>query len=354
MLSQKGGITFNEILEQPAVLQSTIELLESLRGDLQTWIKGEQFGQFLFVGCGSSLYAGQIAARTIHMMTGLNAWAWPSSEILLCARPPYDRRIKTLQIYISRTGESTETLWALQRLQQLDKANTLAITTQGESSLARMTTKKIVLDKAREQSVVATKSMTASTLAAQMLGAWLFPDDRLVEVLKKIPAAVNLEKRKADMQKIAGAKPVHTIMAGHGPMAGVAAEAALKFKEMAHTSAEVVLPLEMRHGLWSAIKPDTMSFFFMTETLKGLEEDVIWDAAKLTGPRCAFTDVGTTKLKGGTEHLIELNSGLPEWARAIPMIELFHLIAFYLSIARNTNPDRPKAVTSPVKVQVPG
>ncbi|HEY3998586.1 MAG TPA: SIS domain-containing protein [Candidatus Xenobia bacterium] len=295
-----------------------------------------------------------VAARTIHMITGLNAWAWPSSEILLCPRPPYDRRIKTLQIYVSRSGETTETLWALQRLQQIDpKANMLAITTNPQGSLGRMTTRTILLDHAAEQGIVATRSVAASTLAGQMLAAWLLPDDRLVNDLRGIPHAINLNERKVDLQKIAGAKPVHTIMAGHGPMTGVAHEAAMKFKQLAGTSAEVLLPLEMRHGLWAAIKPDTMSFFFQTETLKGLEDEIIWECAKMTGPRCAFTEVASTQLKSGTDHVVELKSGLSECARAVPMMSFMQLLAFYLSIARGANPDKPRHSVAPVRVHVP-
>ena len=128
----------------------------------------------------------------------------------------------------------------------------------------------------------------------------------------------------------------------------------MKFKQMTMTSAEVVLPLEMRHGVWSALNPETMSIFFMSETLKALEDDVIWEAAKLTGPRCVITEEASSRLKSGTEHVLELHSGLTECARAIPMAALIHMLAFYLAIAKGVNPDKPKGLTGPVKISASG
>ncbi|MHB2018999.1 MAG: SIS domain-containing protein [Candidatus Xenobia bacterium] len=356
MLSQKDRVTYNEIMEQPAVWQATLDTLAAVRGDLQAWMRQEQIGQFLFVGCGSSYHAGMVAARTIHMITGYNAWAVPASEVLLMARPPYDPRIKTLQVFISRSGETTETLWALQRLQQLHRgAPMLAITTRGDSPLAQMTNKKIELTKAQEQSVVATKSFTSSVLAGQMLAAWMLPDDRFVNELARIPGSVDLEKRKVDMQKVgSGIKPVplHMVACGHGPFTGIAHDTALKFKQMTMTSAEVTPTLELRHGLWSALRPDTIVMFFVSETLKLLEDDVVWEAAKLQpGARIAICEQASTRMRQGTEHVVELNSSLMEPSRAVPMAALAHVIAFYLAIAKGTNPDKPKGSANVVRVK---
>ena len=139
MLSKPGTNTFNEIIEQPQTWTQVLTTLEARQEELRNWLRDEKFGQVVLVGCGSSHHANLAAARVFHRVSGLNAQALPASEVLYSTRPPYDVRIKTLLIGVSRSGETSETVWAVEKLKKLDaRLRILTVTCKVDSELAAL------------------------------------------------------------------------------------------------------------------------------------------------------------------------------------------------------------------------
>lgn len=345
MLSKPGTSAFNEITEQHQTWTGVIEALATRRGDLEAWLRGEKFGQIVLVGCGSSYNVGISAASVFHAICGLNARALPASEVLFVSRPPYDVRIKTLLIALSRSGETSETVWAVDKLKRMDaRLKTLSLVCRAGTELERLSDQTLVFAGAHEDGVVATRSHTCTLLSLQMLAAWLSANETFQAELCSLPAHFELKKYQTEIQKAVAGKPHHITFLGSGPFYGLAAANALLVREMANQSSEFVHLLEFRHGAHSAVLPGMLIVAYLSDTLRKAEEDMIREIAVMRGTRMIICAQADNKTKMGTEFVFELGSPVSEMARLCLALPVGQLFAFYLGISKGINPDRPKHV----------
>src|ERR1051325_3824454 len=80
---EPGFFTQNELLSQPQVWEKTLRDLKSSAVLESLHEKTKSKTEWLFVGCGSSLYLGRAAASSWTLLSGLRARAIPASELLL-------------------------------------------------------------------------------------------------------------------------------------------------------------------------------------------------------------------------------------------------------------------------------
>jgi glucosamine--fructose-6-phosphate aminotransferase (isomerizing) len=129
-----------EIFEQAAVLKQTIEgrigngrLLDSCFGvDANEAFKTIEEVQI--VACGTSYHAGVVAKYWFESIAGIPCHIEVASEFRY---RPHIVNKKTLFVTISQSGETADTLAALQASAELGYANTLSICNVPESSLVR-------------------------------------------------------------------------------------------------------------------------------------------------------------------------------------------------------------------------
>ena len=343
MLSKPGNITFNEILDQPSAWSNVLGQLEARRAEITAWLKAENFGQVILVGSGASYAASLSAARTFHGATALNAQAYPGSEILYATRPPYDIRIKTLLVAVSRSGVTSETLWAVEKLKGLDtRLKVLTLTCSAECELNGAGQLAITLPGLSEEGPIATRSYTGMLLALQVLASWLSSSEALYSELQKLPSVIDIKKHQAEVQKAVALKPTHITFLGSGASYGLACAASLLTRTMAGLSSDYHPLLEFRHGSHSAVAPSTLVVAFLSDRLRKAEEDMLREIAVMRGPRMIVCGEADTKTKMGSEFVFELGTELSELARLTLAFPIIELLVFYLAISRSQNPDKPK------------
>ena len=351
MLSKPGTSTFTDIMEQPQAWRHVLEVLNGQRGELEAWLRGEKFGQIVLVGCGSAWHAALSAARVFHSL-GLNAVALPASEVLYASRPPYDIRIKTLLIGLSRSGETSETIWAMEKLKGLDaRLKTLTLTCREANEMGPLGDVALVFPGVHEEGVIATRSHTSMLLALEVLASWLTGNEALFAELSALPDAFDLKKYQNEVQKAVALKPQHITFLGNGPFFGLAAANALLVREMANQSSDYMPLLEFRHGSHSSVLPHTLIVGYVSDTLRKAEEDMIREIAVMRGPRMIICGEADNKTKMGTEFVFELGTARSEAARLCLSIPIGQLFGFYLGIKNGVNPDRPKHVQPVVKLK---
>lgn len=352
MLSKPGTNTFSEIVEQPQTWTLVCEALEQRQGELQGWLRDEKFGQVVLVGCGSSYHAGLAAARVFHRISGLNAQALPASEVLYSPRPPYDVRIKTLLIGLSRSGETSETVWAVEKLAKLDsRLRILTITCKRETELQALGHQALVFPFALEEGPLATRSTSATLLALETLAAWISGNQALIDELKSLPGLVDIRKQGPEIQKAVALKATHVTFLGNGPFYGVAGASALLMRETSYIQTDYSHLLEYRHGFHSAIQPTTLIVAFLTDAMRKAEEEMLREIAVMRGPRMIICPQADVKTKMGSEFVFELGETLSEPARLVLSLPYGQLLAFYHAINRGANPDRPKHLQPVVKLK---
>lgn len=345
MLYQKGQAVYNEINDQPRLWRETLNRLAAGREAIQGWLRGENFGQVVYLGCGSAYNVAMTAARVTHRVSGLNSIALSSSEMLFLNRPPYDPRIKTLLIPMSRLGETAETNWAVEKLRKMNqpcKALSLTVT---PGTLGTLCDQNFKLDGCEEFGQVATKSATCMLLTSIVLACFLAQGkaDALLHELNTVPEKVD-PKVIADRVRGVGQlkpQPQHAAFLGSGPYLGIAAEGSLKMREMVGIPCEYQQPLEYRHGSHCGLTNLNLVVAVQSDTLRGLEEDSLTYIAQSRAPRFVLTEEATQAIRR-SEYVVELKTGLTEITRMMPITVYLQLMSYYLAIAKGLNPDKPK------------
>lgn len=200
------------------------------------------------VGCGTSYYLAQVVASALNL-NGKRAIAVPGGE---WARRPeaYLAGYQDAQVIaLSRSGESTETVQAVQA-SRVRGLKTLGITCESASSLAKCSDEVLFAPTHALEGIV----MSSSASLMLLLGL------RLAGATVDAAVAVRAEQtmRALDRQlSSAVLSRSHFVYLGGGAYYGLASEGALKLQEMSLTYTQVFHPMEYRHGPISLVDDKT-------------------------------------------------------------------------------------------------
>ncbi len=344
--------TWQEILSQPRTWQATLDDFAAQRPALQAFLEQAGPGHVAAVGCGSTYYLAQCAASTITHCTGTPARAFPSSELWLL--PGTIGGGRTLLVAVSRSGTTTETVRALERFRETAGGPVLTITCDPESPLAQLADVRLVALHAREQSIVQTRSFSSMLLLAQALTAIMAQDEAGLERLGRLPGLLSdLMDRMGALPRQLGAdlSIKHIIFLGAGPLYGVASEAMLKTIEMSLSHSEAYHPLEIRHGPMSMVNEGTLVVAFVCDTGQAEQMQVLQDMRRLGARTVALVEDRSALAGRAADHVVELRSGLEEWARSPLYLPFAQHMVYHRAVAKGLDPDRPHNLTAVVELQ---
>ena len=345
------SIVLEEIMSQPQVWSSTWQRLEGNRDRLAELLASQCWDAILFTGCGSTHYLSLAAANLHQQMTGQRARGVPASEIAFFPASVYaDADAQVLLVAISRSGETSETLWAVDRHHERRQA-VLGLTCRGESPLARRADLALAVAEADEASVAQTRAFTSLYIAAQYISGLMAGEEPFLDALSHLPARLEtvLGRHGEFMAQVAAGDWERVIYLGSGPYYGLACEAMLKLKEMSLSWSEAYHFLEFRHGPISLVDERTLVIGLLSDTAEDAERAVLADVRRLGGRTLAIADAPGA---GADEtYAVDLGSGLNERARAALYLPLLQLFAFHRARARGLDPDRPRHLQQAVVLQ---
>ena len=128
---------------------------------------------------------------------------------------------------------------------------------------------------------------------------------------------------------------------GSGIRYGLACEGNLKMKEMTLTHSEPFHFLEFRHGPMSMVNENAVVVGLLSDANRVHEAKVLAEMEELGG---------TVVSLGESEANVCFESGIPESVRGVLYLPVLQLMAFYRSLAKGLNPDRPANLTAVVKL----
>jgi fructoselysine-6-P-deglycase FrlB-like protein len=227
------SVTGEEIFSQPQMWRQAAVLAGEVAAQLPA--PGERVA---IIGCGTSYFIAQAVAGVREAAGHGETDAFVASE-MPTARP-YDTVLA-----ISRSGTTTEVVRCLEALP--DGVRTLAISAVPDTPVLAAAADAIVLPFADETSIVQTRFAT-TTLA--LLRAHCGDD--------LSPAIADVQSALGEPLPVDPAHYAHFVFLGHGWSVGLAAEAALKFREAGQAWAESYPAMEYRHGPISVAGPGTL------------------------------------------------------------------------------------------------
>ena len=208
-----------------------------------------------FLGCGSAYYAGQMGAVLVEELARVPADAEPASEFRY-RNPVVDP--DTLYIAISQSGETLDTLMAVQELKRKGGQVLGAVNVVG-SAIARECGHGVFLHAGPEIAVASTKALTNMAASFALLGLLIgrvrdmssAEGARIVAGMRALPEQINHVLAQEDnIATIAGqfAGADHMFFIGRVRAWPVAREGAQKLKEISYVHAEAYQASELKHG----------------------------------------------------------------------------------------------------------
>lgn len=343
--TERGKYSLPEILNQPNAWADIIGLTEARGERLRRLADG--VGEVVFTGCGSALNVSVTLAPTFQHITGVKARFVPAAEVVFFPQTVFTGDTNYLVVLISRSGETTETVTACEVV-QTQKMKTLSITCYPESHLAQATDEALVLEAANEKAVVTTQSLTGMVLCGQVMAAAVAGDADYLKQLKHLPELGRrvIEEYHSLSREIAENEQLTKFaFVGNGPYFGLAKECQLKVKEMVLQPADCYPVFDFRHGPKSNVDSHMLVTVLMSDSARSEESVFIRDMKALNGSVLVLCDSADRDIKEAADYVVEVGSGLPEFARDILYIPPVHFLAYYRSLARGLDPDTPTNLT---------
>jgi len=357
--------TLKEIYQQPQTILNSINnggriknLSEVKLGGLDQNIDIlKDINNIILLGCGTSYFAGLYGMyyfkylcnfNTIQVFDGaeFNTWDIPKLG-------------KTAFILLSQSGETKD----LHRCIDIAKNNnivTIGIINVIDSLIAREVDCGIYCNAGKEVGVASTKAFTSQVICLSMASIW-FSTLHNINEKKRIKIIADLRNLSYDIKitleqidsKIKNLATKITsnnmFLLGKGTDEFIAKEGALKIKEISYIHAEGYSASSLKHGPFALLDKNfpvillSLDKTYETKIMNCYEEVISRDS-----PIIFITNSDPTAKNIQNEYiLISKNTSYSSLLGIIPI----QLLAYYLSINKGINPDKPKNLAKVVTVE---
>ncbi len=346
-----------EIFEQPKALQDTALSVRQALTTLAAWPLPKALH---IVACGSSYHAGLVAKYWCETWLKLPCQVEVASEYRyreVAVLP------ESLFITLSQSGETADTLAALQKAKAIQNYQSyLAICNVQESALVRQVEQVLLTKAGVEVSVASTKAFSC-----QLLTLFLF----LLHLAEKQQSQALLEQGLAAVQRLPVRLPTllalepalaawardfedvdHALLIARGILYPIAVEGALKLKEIAYIHVEAYPAGELKHGPLALIDQHLPVIFLVADD--ALLEKVRSNMAEVAargGKIYAFLSEGIATAglpkDGHYLHLPAMDGVLSPLFFTVAL----QLFAYHVANWRGNDIDQPRNLAKAVTVE---
>lgn len=355
-----------EIFEQPMAVANTLETVVNGAGVSPRIFGTEAEAIFpevdsvLILACGTSFHAGMVARYWLEAVAGIPCNVEIASEYRYRDSVPNPR---TLVVTISQSGETADTLAALQHAMATGHRHSLAICNVPESALIRASKLRFLTRAGPEIGVASTKAFTTQLAALVLLTLSLAKvrgrltserESELLHALRHLPAALThvlqIEPQIAEWAKHF-AERHHALFLGRGIHYPIAMEGALKLKEISYIHAEAYAAGELKHGPLALVDKDMPVIAIapadaLFEKLKSNLQEVRARGGEL------FVIADQNAHLGDTSgvHVIDMPDHAGLLSPILHTIPL-QLLAYYAALQRGNDVDKPRNLAKSVTVE---
>ena len=355
-----------EMAEQPGAVAATLEMVmqaSSISDGLFGADAAEVFGEVervLILACGTSHHAGMVARYWLESVAQLPC------QVEIASEYRYRQSVSepgTLVVAISQSGETADTLAAIDHAQRQGLTRTLAICNVPESSLIRACRLRFLTRAGPEIGVASTKAFTTQLAALYLLTLTLgrhrgvLSNDVLqthLQALRHLPAALSAvlaaEPAFADWARHFVNKQ-HALFLGRGIHYPIALEGALKLKEISYIHAEAYAAGELKHGPLALVDADmpVIAVAPNDQLLEKLRSNL--EEVRARGGRLfviADQGAGFTASEGVEVIMLGDHAGLLS-----PILHVLPLqmLAYHVALARGHDVDKPRNLAKSVTVE---
>ena len=368
-LAEKSGykhFMLKEIHEQPRAITETlngriadgrVNIRKELNFDDEELNK---IDRIIIVACGTSWHAALVGEFMLEELAKIPVEVEYGSEFRY--RNPIINE-NTLVIAISQSGETADTLAAIREAKKKN-AKVLSIVNVKGSSIARESDSVLYTYAGPEIGVASTKAFTTQLIVLYLFTLFMsdikksLNDKKISELLgklRKLPLQMEaLLNEENDIRKIAGIykDKSNSLFLGRGINFPIALEGALKLKEVSYLHAEGYPAAEMKHGPIALIDKNMPVVFIATKddyTYKKVLGN-IHEVKARNGIVIAIATEGDEEVGKLADYTIYIPKTLYILSSILTAIPL-QLLAYYVAVDRNLDPDKPRNLSKSVVVE---
>ncbi|MFL6601360.1 MAG: SIS domain-containing protein [Steroidobacteraceae bacterium] len=355
-LETAGGLwTAREISQQPAVWPKIASLLNEGAGALKAFLRPLldcKDLRIILTGAGTSAFIGECLAPALRRSTQLRVEAIPNTDLVGSPDTWFEAGVPTLLVSFARSGNSPESLAALNLAEQLVKdRHHLILTCNPDGDLYRRSAQLdnahvlLLPEETNDRGFAMTSSFTGMILAASLA----FDSVRLdgTQVLSRWAAGI-LDTQVPYIAELACAGFERVVYLGAQEFKGLAREAALKMLELSdgRIVALAETPLGFRHGPKTIVNGKTLVVMFLSndsyarqyeiDLLRELRGDAV--AARVIA---LSASVGKSSLGEGIT--VDAPSTATNLGLCFPYAVFAQTLAFLRSLSLGLRPDTPNA-----------
>ena len=360
-LGEHEHFMLKEIFEQPARLRDTVDqgsaTDQAFGANAATLFPKVASVQIL--ACGTSYHAGLVARHWIEALAGLPCQVEVASEFR------YRQSVtlpNTLVVGLSQSGETADTLAALEHVDADRVLARLAICNVDHSALVRASELVYLTQAGTEIGVASTKAFTTQLAALLKLTLCLarhhapkaLSDAEVAAALEEMASAAEEVLKQDERIKALSHRFTnkhHALFLGRGIYHPIAMEGALKLKEISYIHAEAYPAGELKHGPLAlvdedmpvvAVAPDDR----LMEKLRSNLEEVRARGGQLF----VFASENAGYQSGPGCEVLEMPACGPLAGPIVFTIAL-QLLSYHVAVAKGTDVDKPRNLAKSVTVE---
>ncbi|MBM3706589.1 MAG: SIS domain-containing protein [Actinobacteria bacterium] len=373
-------IIFREMKSQGKAWVSTVEKYLRLQKDLLKALK--DCSSIYFLGSGSSYNNALMAEFAYSKLLDRRAYSLNSSEYLFNPEAFRKPGRNDVIFIISRTGETSDTIYALDLLKDLEvksenrsdgkSLNFITLTTFPESSIAKAGDLSVNFQDIKEKSITSNRVVSCITLFLLCL---LFKLSGKELQVKKINGYSEKFFGQFDrycqfISEIINSMDFKKfIFLGTGPFCSVAREASLKTREMSISDTEFWPTLEYRQGYMTNAQSADLATVFLSRINMDFQIKTCRELKKI-GAKVFVIGDGTGDAAGGRisgktfysspnkktgekfyDFSLDINTGVEEELLLQVYYQLFgQLIGYWQALKKNVDPSNPQNLDYVVRI----
>ncbi len=355
-----------EIFEQPMAAANTLEMVTGAQSVSPQLFGAEAERIFrdvdsvLILACGTSYHAGMVARYWLEGLAGIPCNVEIASEYRYRESVPNP---KGLVVTVSQSGETADTIVALQYARSLGHRYALSICNVPESPLVRASDLRFLTRAGPEIGVASTKAFTTQLAALALLTMTLAKmrgrlsaerEAEMLRSLRHLPRALERVlhvEPQIRMWSEKFAQLEHALFLGRGIHYPIAMEGALKLKEISYIHAEAYAAGELKHGPLALVDKNMPVIAIapkdaLLEKLKSNLQEVRARGGELH----VLADQDTRMVAGEGIHVIRMPDHAGFLSPILHTVPL-QLLAYHAALERGNDVDKPRNLAKSLTVE---
>lgn len=338
-----------EIVEQKSIIPYILmKYIDPQSGEIKLDLP-ENIRKIVLVASGSSYHCARFAVDLVEKISKIETRAIYSSEFLIKTLIPHDEN--TLYVFITQSGETSDTLKCVERVKTETNLPTLCITNRENSSIWNVCDYQVACYAGVEEGIAATKSFTSQMLCLILISLKLIENLEPLSITKAykdslfhLPAIIEKAINKRDeVKKLAKhlAKENTIVLTAEGISYSLAKEGALKIKETSYKNVSAAILGEFMHGHVAVLNEKKSTLIFIT--VDEMSERAINNLNKIK------SDYNPTMVVIGKPDEINTKYCLyvvceNEIQQLFANVIILQLLALETALSLNRNVDSPKGL----------